>query len=59
MRGTNMHNDFKVGNSVYLLEPYKGYRSGTLISFCFPYWTVKLESGLELQLYEDEFELIE
>ena len=54
-----MFNVFKAGDSVYLLQPYKGYSSGTLVNFCFPRWTVRLESGLELQLYENEFEAIE
>jgi len=47
---------FKVGDSVRLLTHYRGYYIGTLISYHFPYWTVELSSGLEICLYEDEFE---
>jgi|GEM_PF-1564748 len=46
---------FKIGDSVRLLTPYKGYSTGTLISYCFPYWTVELSSGLEISCYEDQF----
>jgi len=46
---------FKIGDSVRLLTPHKGYSTGTLVCYHFPYWTVKLSSGLEISCYEDEF----
>ena len=46
---------FEVGDTVYLSKPYRGYRYGELIAYHHPYWTVRLESGLEIECYEDEF----
>ncbi len=45
----------KTGDIVYLKVPYKGYRIVELIEKLQYRWLVKVvESGLELEVYEDE-----
>lgn len=44
----------RIGDTVYLEKPYRGYRWGELVGYHHPYWTVRLESGLEIECYEDE-----
>lgn len=50
--------DMKAGDFTTLVHPYKGYRNIELIKRL-PYtWLVRIcESGLELEVYEDEFVL--
>jgi hypothetical protein len=42
-----------------LLTPYKGYRHITILQQDGYRWLAKLESGLQLSFYEDEFVLDE
>lgn len=48
----------KAGDFATLVRPYKGYHNIELIK-CLPYtWLVRIcGSGLELEVYEDEFVL--
>ena len=49
--GTNM----KTGDIVFLRRPYKGYRAVELMERLECRWLVRIvESGLELEVYEDE-----
>lgn len=48
----------KAGDIATLVHPYKGYRTIELIERLEHRWLVRiLESGLELEVYEDEFTL--
>jgi hypothetical protein len=51
--------NLKTGMSVYLKQPYKGYRVVVLIEKCHYKWLVEVAgSGLQLEFYEDEFEYV-
>jgi len=44
--------------SVYLKQPYRGYRAVVLIEKIENKWLVEVAgSGLQLEFYEDEFEI--
>ena len=46
------------GRTATLIEPYKGYRNIELIRMVGDKWLVRIcGSGLETEVYEDEFEL--
>lgn len=48
----------KAGDIAMLIRPYKGYRAVELIEKQGNRWLVRVcESGLELEVYEDEFTL--
>ncbi len=48
----------KSGDIATLIRPYKGYKMVELIEEVGYRWRVRiLESGLELEVYEDEFTL--
>lgn len=48
----------KAGDIAILIRPYKGYRAVELIEKLGNRWLVRIcESGLELEVYEDEFTL--
>lgn len=48
----------KAGDIAILIHPYKGYRAVELIKKLENRWLVRIcESGLELEVYEDEFTL--
>lgn len=48
----------KAGDIVILIRSYKGYRAVELIEKLGNRWLVRVcESGLELEVYEDEFTL--
>lgn len=48
----------KAGDIVRLIRPYKGYKAVELIEKLGNRWLVRVcESGLELEVYEDEFTL--
>jgi hypothetical protein len=47
--------DFTEGTTVYLNEPVKGYKAVTLIGQNGLKWIVETSSGMELEVYEDEF----
>lgn len=47
------------GDEVRLRIPYLGYHHAILLEYIFPYWTLRLSSGYEFSLYEDEFEVID
>lgn len=50
----------QVGDIATLNEPYLGYRRIELIEKCWYKWRVRIcESGLEIEVYEDEFEIDE
>lgn len=47
----------KVGDSATLIRPYRGYRNIELVEHT---WLVRIcESGLEIEVYEDEFTIDE
>lgn len=48
----------KAGDIAILIHPYKGYRTIKLIEKLDSRWQVRImKSGLELEVYEDEFTL--
>lgn len=48
----------KVGDFATLIRPYKGYRNIELVKRLQYTWLVRIcESGLEIEVYEDEFVL--
>lgn len=50
----------KVGDSATLIRPYKGYRNIELVERLQYTWLVRIcESGLEIEVYEDEFTIDE
>ncbi|WP_419511267.1 hypothetical protein [Alistipes sp.] len=50
----------KAGDTATLLQPYLGYRRIELIEKCRYKWRVRIcESGKEIEVYEDEFEIDE
>jgi hypothetical protein len=49
--------NLKVGMLVYLKQPYRGYRAVTLIEKCHYRWLVETSSGLQFEVYDDEFEI--
>ena len=44
------------GKQCQLKEPWRGYRSGTIVATTQRGFIVQLSSGAELELYEDEIE---
>lgn len=50
----------KVGDSATLIRPYRGYRNIELVERLQYTWLVRIcESGLEIEVYEDEFTIDE
>jgi hypothetical protein len=50
--------EYYAGQTVYLKEPYRGYRAVYLVEKYHYKWLVRfVDSGLEMEFYEDEFEL--
>lgn len=50
----------QAGDIATLNESYLGYRRIELIEKCWYKWRVRIcESGLEIEVYEDEFEIDE
>ena len=50
----------EAGDTATLLQPYLGYRRIELIEKCRYKWRVRIcESGKEIEVYEDEFEIDE
>jgi hypothetical protein len=45
------------GMTVYLKEPYLGYRVAVLVEKNQYKWTIELESGKQIEVYDDEFEI--
>lgn len=45
------------GLKVRLVTPYLGYTQGEIVDQCGYKWLIRLESGLEITLYIDEFYL--
>ena len=45
------------GIRVKLVQPYLGYSFGEIIDQCGYKWLIRLESGLEISLYVDEFHI--
>jgi len=49
--------NFHVGMTVYLKQPYRGYRAVRLLEKNHYKWLVEIiGSGLQIELYEDEFD---
>ena len=50
----------KVGDLATLIRPYRGYRNIELVERLQYTWLVRIcESGLEIEVYEDEFTIDE
>jgi len=50
--------ELKVGMTAYLKQPYRGYRAVRLIEKSHYKWLVEIVgSGLQLEVYEDEFDV--
>ena len=48
---------FEAGKTVYLKQPYRGYRAVVLIEKVEYKWLVEVAgAGMRLEFYEDEFE---
>jgi hypothetical protein len=52
-----MTREFEPGMRVRLHRPELGYRYAELVGFFWPRWVVRLSSGYEFSVYEDEFEI--
>ena len=52
-----MKKELQPGMTATLVHPYKGWDRITLIVLIHYKWLVRLETGLELMVYEDEFTL--
>ena len=51
------NNENLKGKTATLKVPYKGYKGIEIIESTGYKWLVRLGSGLEIEVYEDEFEL--
>ena len=49
--------EFTIGQQVELNKPYKGWRYAEIIGYEFPYYKIKLTTGLELNVYRDEIQI--
>lgn len=47
---------FSIGQQVTLNKPYKGYRNAEIVGYEFPQYQIRLSSGLEINVYEDELQ---
>jgi hypothetical protein len=52
----NRERKYEIGDSAYLKEPYLGYRHVEIVGFEDERLTVRISSGLEFTVYEDELE---
>lgn len=51
--------DFELyGQHCNLIEPYRGYCTGTIVGQCGLRFVIRLASGYELALYRDEFVIL-
>lgn len=47
----------EIGDQVTLNRPERGYRNGEIIGLDGLRWIIRLPSGLETSMYDDEFEV--
>lgn len=47
---------FEKGQNVTLTEGYRGYKSGEIVGYEYPYYEVELTSGKVIRVYEDEID---
>jgi hypothetical protein len=50
---------YKIGSKVKLINPYNGYRHGEIQEILDYTFLIKLDNGLTLTCYEDEFEVLD
>lgn len=47
---------YNIGQYVKLTEGYRGYKSGEIVGYDYPYYEVELTSGKVIRVYEDEID---
>jgi hypothetical protein len=52
----NSERKYEIGDSAYLKEPYLGYRYVEIVGFEGDRLIVRITSGLEFTIYEDDLE---
>lgn len=49
---------YNIGQNVALTEGYRGYKTGEIVGYEYPYYEVELTSGKVIRVYEDEIDNI-